>query len=163
MNLVRPFQTKLMGIDQILHFRPNFSISAKFHNPGIPGILGIPGVRVVSQFLRCFYVHLDFSLWNSNCTDSIHFLYPFWFVIIFTLFATFWTMLKNAQLENDDFPYLIQHVESPKVPSPILWAPTALLGYSWTDMNFLGWDNWDTKWTFWAWYIAHLKMSLFKQ
>ena len=84
-------KTKTMTIT----FRPNFTISAKFHNPGIPGILGIPGVRVVSQFLRCFYVHLDFSLWNSNCTDSIHFLYPFWFVIIFTLFATFWTMLKK--------------------------------------------------------------------
>ena len=30
---------------------------AKFHNPGIAGILGIPGVRAVSQFLRCFNVH----------------------------------------------------------------------------------------------------------
>ena len=29
---------------------PNFTISAKFHNPGI---LGIPGVRAASQFLRC--------------------------------------------------------------------------------------------------------------
>ena len=29
-------------------------ISTKFHNPGIPEILGIPGVRAVSQFLRCF-------------------------------------------------------------------------------------------------------------
>ena len=51
MNSVRPFQTKLMGVDQISQFRPNFTISAKFHNPGI---LGIPGVRAVSQFLRCF-------------------------------------------------------------------------------------------------------------
>ena len=32
----------------------NFTISAKFHNPGIPEILGIYGVRAVSQFLRCF-------------------------------------------------------------------------------------------------------------
>ena len=30
------------------------TISAKFHNPGIPEILGIPGFRAVSQFLRCF-------------------------------------------------------------------------------------------------------------
>ena len=30
-----PFQTKLMGVDQI------FTISAKFDNTGIPGILGI--------------------------------------------------------------------------------------------------------------------------
>ena len=51
MNSVRPFQTKLMGVDQISQFRPNFTISAKFHNPGI---LGIPGVRAVSQCLRCF-------------------------------------------------------------------------------------------------------------
>ena len=51
MNSVRPFQTKLMGVDQISQFRPNFTISAKFHNAGI---LGIPGVRAVSQFLRCF-------------------------------------------------------------------------------------------------------------
>ena len=28
--------------------------TAKFHKPGIPEILGIPGVRAVSQFLRCF-------------------------------------------------------------------------------------------------------------
>ena len=35
---------------------PNFTISAKFHNPGIPGIHGIPGVRAVSQFLRRFYI-----------------------------------------------------------------------------------------------------------
>ena len=57
MNSVRPFQTKLMmGVDQISQFRPNFTISAKFYNPGIPGILGIPGVRAVflGQYLRCF-------------------------------------------------------------------------------------------------------------
>ena len=41
-----------MGVDQISQFRPNFTISAKFHNPGI---LGIPEVRAVSQFLRCFF------------------------------------------------------------------------------------------------------------
>ena len=39
-------------------FRPNFTISAKFHNPGI---LEIPGVRAVLQFLRCLYLWL-FSL-----------------------------------------------------------------------------------------------------
>ena len=45
-----------MGVDQISQFRPNFTISAKFYNPGIPGILGIPGVRAVflGQYLRCF-------------------------------------------------------------------------------------------------------------
>ena len=43
----RPFQTKLMG------GWPNFTISLKFYNPGIPWILGVPGVRAVSQFLRC--------------------------------------------------------------------------------------------------------------
>ena len=48
-------------------FRPNFTISAKFHSfskpgilgisgiPEIPGILGIPGMRTVSQILRCFF------------------------------------------------------------------------------------------------------------
>ena len=55
MNSVRPFQTKLMGVDQISQFRPNFTISAKFYNPGI---LGTPGVRAVSQFLRCLYLHI---------------------------------------------------------------------------------------------------------
>ena len=44
-----------MGVDQISKFRPNFTISAKFHNPGI---LGIPGVRAVSQFLQCFLYSL---------------------------------------------------------------------------------------------------------
>ena len=44
MNSDRPFLTKLMGVDQISQLRPNFTISAKFHNPGI---LGIPGVRAV--------------------------------------------------------------------------------------------------------------------
>ena len=48
----RPFQTKLMRVDQTSQFRPNFTISSKFHNPGI---LGIPGVRAVSQFSRCFF------------------------------------------------------------------------------------------------------------
>ena len=43
---------------QISQVRPNFTISAKFHNPGILGILGIPGVRTVSQFLRCFFPDL---------------------------------------------------------------------------------------------------------
>ena len=42
-----------MGVDQI------FTISAKFHNTGIPGILGIPGVRAVSQFLRCFILKVE--------------------------------------------------------------------------------------------------------
>ena len=32
----------------------NFTILSKFYNPGIPEILGIPGVKAVSQFLRCF-------------------------------------------------------------------------------------------------------------
>ena len=46
MNTVRPLQTKLMGVDQISQLRPNFTISGKLDNPGIPG------VRAVSQFLR---------------------------------------------------------------------------------------------------------------
>ena len=62
MNSVRPFQTKLMGVDQISQLRPNFTISAKFHNPGI---LGIPGVRAVSQFLRCFFFSKIRLLWYS--------------------------------------------------------------------------------------------------
>ena len=49
----RPFQTNLRGVDQISQFQANFTISAKFHNPGIPIILRIPGVKEVSQFLRC--------------------------------------------------------------------------------------------------------------
>ena len=40
-----------MGVDQISQLRSNFTISAKFHNPGI---LGIPGVMAVPEFLRCF-------------------------------------------------------------------------------------------------------------
>ena len=55
MNSVRPSQTKLMRVDKISQFRPNFTTSAKFHNPGI---LGIPGVRAVSQFLQCFLYSL---------------------------------------------------------------------------------------------------------
>ena len=34
----RPFQTKL-GVDKISQFWPNFTSSAKFHNPGNPEIL----------------------------------------------------------------------------------------------------------------------------
>ena len=49
MNSFRPFQTKLMEVDQISKFWPNFTISAKFHNPGIPG------VRAVSQFCDVFF------------------------------------------------------------------------------------------------------------
>ena len=43
----------------------NFTISAKFHNPGIPGLLWIPGVRAVSQFLRC----LNMGFPNSSNTQ----------------------------------------------------------------------------------------------
>ena len=41
----------VMNSDQTDGGWPNFTTAAKFHNPGI---LGIPAVRAVSQFLRCF-------------------------------------------------------------------------------------------------------------
>ena len=62
---------------------PNFIISAKFHNfvqftisdifhnPGIPEILGIPGVRAVSQFLRCFVLFVILECDYSNCSILI--------------------------------------------------------------------------------------------
>ena len=42
---------------------PNFTISAKFHNPGIPEILGIPGFRAVS---RCLIFGVLNGLFNHN-------------------------------------------------------------------------------------------------
>ena len=69
MNSVRPFQTKLMGVDQISQFRPNFTISAKFHNPGI---LGIPGVRAVSQFFRCFFTNMEVPNWGDPTWKNSH-------------------------------------------------------------------------------------------
>ena len=50
----------MMGVYQI------FTISAKFHNTGIPGILGIPGVRAVSQFLRCFPLSMVLSVRDAQ-------------------------------------------------------------------------------------------------
>ena len=62
----RPFQTNLRGVDQISQFQANFTISAKFHNPGIPIILRIPGVKEVSQFLRCLLLILNRVVqWNT--------------------------------------------------------------------------------------------------
>ena len=64
-------------------FRPNFTISAKFHSfskpgilgisgiPEIPGILGIPGMRTVSQILRCFFWGGGASLTLTNVTDDV--------------------------------------------------------------------------------------------
>ena len=58
-----------MGFDQI------FTILSKFHNTGIPGIVGIPGVRAVSQCLRCFYycMLLHGMVWHCmvfSCIDT---------------------------------------------------------------------------------------------
>ena len=62
-----------MGFDQI------FTILSKFHNTGIPGILGIPGVRAVSQFLRfCNLISIPWMLLSyvEEVEKSEHLIWP---------------------------------------------------------------------------------------
>ena len=55
-------KTKTMKITNTFREHLQRAISEtfdKFHNTGIPGIVGIPGVRAVSQFLQCFSINLN--------------------------------------------------------------------------------------------------------
>ena len=65
-----------MGVDKISQLRPIFTISAKFHNPRI---LGIPGVRAVSQFLRCLFSVFRIvspGIWSWTSWDTWSYLVP---------------------------------------------------------------------------------------